>query len=42
MFLDRKFESSDLSAAVSKKKIKRIENTVDKSFFHQVQTFPIF
>lgn len=35
MFLSRKLESTDLSAAVSKQKIKRIENTVDKSFFHQ-------
>lgn len=42
MFLSRKFDSSDLSAAVSKQKIKRIENTVDKSFFHQVQNISYF
>lgn len=42
MFLSRKLESSDLSAAVSKKKIKRIENTVDKSFFHQVKMISHF
>lgn len=36
-FLNRDSECCDLSAATNKQKIKRIENVVDKNFFHQVQ-----
>lgn len=36
-FLNEDSESSDLSATANKPKIKRIENVVDKNFFHQVQ-----
>lgn len=36
-FLNRESECLDLSATANKKKIKRIENVVDKNFFHQVQ-----
>lgn len=35
-FLNEDFESSDLSATANKPKVKRIENVVDKNFFHQV------
>lgn len=41
-FLNRKSECSDLCAASSTKKVKRIENTVDKNFFHQVQYISCF
>ncbi|TNM87955.1 large subunit GTPase 1 homolog [Takifugu flavidus] len=34
-FLNEDFESSDLSTTANKPKIKRIENVVDKNFFHQ-------
>lgn len=36
-FLNEDSESSDLPAAANKPKVKRIENVVDKNFFHQVR-----
>lgn len=39
-FLNEDSESSDFSATANKPKIKRIENVVDKNFFHQVQKAP--
>ncbi|CAG08104.1 unnamed protein product, partial [Tetraodon nigroviridis] len=36
-FLNEDSESSDFSATANKPKIKRIENVVDKNFFHQVR-----
>lgn len=35
-FVNRDSECCDLSATASKQKIKRIENVVDKDFFHEV------
>lgn len=36
-FLNKDSEKSDFSVTANKPKIKRIENVVDKNFFHQVQ-----
>lgn len=43
-FVNRDSECCDLSATANKQKIKRIENVVDKDFFHEVllaQCLPI-
>lgn len=37
-FQRRDLDGKDLSSTTNKQKIKRIENTVDKNFFHQVHT----